>query len=196
MSPASSHGQPGSLARGRPRTNCTIEGGTSSTFFISPRIESFGNWVEQLIAESTGKEGKGILPVVGEKVAPVDTYGSDRVFVVIQLDGDEQADRRQRARAIKSAGHPVLHLRIHDVYELGGQFFLWEMAVAVAGSIMGINPFDQPNVESAKALARKMVADYKVRGSLPEPDPEPRHGGHRGLRGRAGGTPSAVWSIF
>jgi transaldolase / glucose-6-phosphate isomerase len=141
------------------------------TFFISPRIESFGNWVEQLIAESTGKEGKGILPVVGARPAPVDTYGSDRVFVVVQLDGDEQAVSERELNAIKSAGHPVLHLRIHDVYELGGQFFLWEMAVAVAGSIMGINPFDQPNVESAKALARKMVADYKVRGSLPNLTP-------------------------
>jgi transaldolase/glucose-6-phosphate isomerase len=147
------------------------KGRNKVTFFISPRIQSFGDWLEQLIAESTGKEGKGILPVVDEQLAPIDAYGSDRVFVVLQLDGDEEAIDETTLSALRSAGHPIARLRIHDVYDLGAQFFLWEMAVAVAGYIIGINPFDQPNVESAKARARKMIDDYKVRRSLPRLSP-------------------------
>ena len=139
------------------------------TFVISPRIEAFGNWVEQLIAESTGKEGKGILPVVGEQLGPPDLYGDDRLFVSMQLDGDGDAAQEIALSKLRAAGHPVVYLRMHDVYELGGQFFLWEMATAVAGHIIGVNPFDQPNVESAKVLARKMIADYKAQGRLPRP---------------------------
>ena len=137
------------------------------TFVISPRIEAFGNWIEQLIAESTGKEGRGILPVVGEELGPPDAYGDDRLFVSIQLDGDRDASNETALSTLVAAGHPVVYLRMHDVYELGGQFFLWEMATAVAGYIVGVNPFDQPNVEAAKILARKMLADYKVQRRLP-----------------------------
>ncbi|MDA4120411.1 MAG: transaldolase, partial [Thaumarchaeota archaeon] len=131
--------------------------------------EAFGNWIEQLIAESTGKEGRGILPVVGTQPGPPAVYGNDCLFVSLQLDGDEDSFQETALSKLRAAGHPVVYLRIHDVYQLGGQFFLWELATAVAGHIIGVNPFDQPNVESAKVLARKMIADYKVQGRLPRP---------------------------
>jgi glucose-6-phosphate isomerase len=136
------------------------------TFVISPSVTSFGDWVEQLIAESTGKEGRGILPVVGEPLGPPKVYGDDRLFVHIQVDSDESDDKA--LAALEAAGHPVVRLGLRDIYDLGGQFFLWELATAVAGHIIGINPFDQPNVESAKVLARQMVAEYQEKGSLPK----------------------------
>jgi len=142
------------------------------TFVVSRAIASFGDWLEQLIAESTGKEGTGILPVVGEPLAGPELYGQDRVFVRLSLDAspDDQADEA-RLQALEEAGHPVVRMRLADSYDLGGQFFLWELATAVAGHILGINPFDQPNVEAAKVLARHMVAEYKARGSLPDESP-------------------------
>lgn len=141
------------------------------TFVLSPKIEPFGDWVEQLIAESTGKEGKGILPVVGEPLGKPEVYGNDRVFVHIKLAGDSTYD--EGLLAIEKAGHPVIRLFLDDVYGLGGQFFLWEMATAVAGARLGINPFDQPNVEAAKILARKMVAEFTVKGTLPKSESAP-----------------------
>ena len=142
------------------------------TFVISRPIASFGDWVEQLIAESTGKEGTGILPVVGEPLAEPQLYGNDRVFVRLSL-GDDLDDRADEVRlqALEEAGHPVVRVRLADSYDLGGQFFLWELATAIAGHILGINPFDQPNVEAAKVLARQMVTEYKARGSLPDEPP-------------------------
>ena len=135
------------------------------TFIISSPIAPFGNWVEQLIAESTGKEGKGILPVVGEPVGRPGLYGDDRLFVYLGLEGDSTHDAA--VQALEDAGHPVVRLRLKDRYDLGGQFFLWEMATAVACHRLGINPFDQPNVEAAKVLARQMVAEYTATGALP-----------------------------
>ena len=172
------------------------KGGTRRPSSSLRRIESFGNWLEQLIAESTGKEGKGILPVVGEKVASSDAYGNDRLFIVIQLDGDKEAIDAKSLSQLKSAGHPVVGLRVHDIYELGAQFFLWEMAVAVAGHILGINPFDQPNVESAKARARKMVADYKERGNLPRLTPTLTIKDIAVYGDVAGGTPGGMLTNF
>jgi glucose-6-phosphate isomerase len=134
------------------------------TFVTSPQIASFGDWVEQLIAESTGKEGRGILPVVGEPLAQPAAYGDDRLFIHLRLDGDETHDAT--VATLETAGHPVVRLRLRDLYDLGGQFFLWEMATAVAGHRLGINPFDQPNVEAAKVLARKMVTQYTEEGVL------------------------------
>jgi glucose-6-phosphate isomerase/CheY-like chemotaxis protein len=135
------------------------------TFAISPTIASFGDWVEQLIAESIGKEGKGILPVVGEPLGTVAAYGFDRLFVHLRLEGDETHDV---ALSVLEAGRqPVVRLHLRDLYNLGGQMFLWELATAVAGYHLGINPFDQPNVESAKVQARRMIAEYKEKGTLP-----------------------------
>jgi CheY-like chemotaxis protein len=135
------------------------------TFAISPAIASFGDWVEQLVAESTGKEGRGILPVVREPLGQASVYGFDRLFVHLRLEGDEADDTV--LSILEAAGHPVVRLDLHDVYDLGGQFFLWELATAVAGYRLGINPFDQPNVESAKVLAREMVTTYQKEGRLP-----------------------------
>ncbi|NDJ60536.1 MAG: glucose-6-phosphate isomerase, partial [Chloroflexi bacterium] len=145
------------------------EGRDKVTLITSPQIESFGDWVEQLIAESTGKEGKGILPVVGEPVGAPDVYSNDRLFVYMRVAGDGTHDAA--VEALKAAGHPVVTLHLHDLYDLGGQFFLWEMATAVAGHIIQINPFDQPNVEAAKVLARQMTAAYQQDGKLPELTP-------------------------
>jgi transaldolase/glucose-6-phosphate isomerase len=136
------------------------------TFVTSERIASFGDWVEQLLAESTGKSGTGILPVVGEPVASPDVYGDDRLFVHLRLEGDETYDAA--LERLQVVGHPVVQLNLHDVYDLGEQIFLWEMATAVAGYRLGIHPFNQPNVEAAKVQARRMIAEYRETGELPE----------------------------
>jgi len=141
------------------------EGRDKLTFFTSPQIASFGDWVEQLVAESTGKEGKGILPVVGEPIAPPTAYDDDRLFVHLSIAGDTSLDAE--LAALEAAGYPVLRLSLNDLYDLGAQFFTWELATAVAGHFLQVNPFDQPNVESAKVLARKMVKTYVETGMLP-----------------------------
>jgi transaldolase/glucose-6-phosphate isomerase len=139
------------------------------TFIASPEIASFGDWVEQLIAESTGKEGKGILPVVGEQPGSPVVYGQDRLFIHLRLEGDSSQDAV--LQALQDAGHPVVTLRLQDRYDLVQQFFLWEMATAIAGYCLAINPFDQPNVEAAKILARKMIGEYTQKGALPTAAP-------------------------
>jgi glucose-6-phosphate isomerase len=141
------------------------------TIITSPAIASFGDWVEQLIAESTGKDGTGILPVVGETPGAPDAYGNDRLFVYIRLEGDDTRDAA--LTALEKAGHPVVTLLVKDAYDIGGQFFLWEMATTVAGARLGIQPFDQPNVEAAKVLAREMVAEYMAKGKLPAGETAP-----------------------
>ncbi len=150
------------------------EGRDKLTLVTSQEISSFGNWVEQLIAESTGKEGTGILPVVGENITTPDQYLNDRVFVYLKLEDDLSQDAA--INKLIEAGYPVIWIQLADHYDLGGQFFLWELATAIAGHILKINPFDQPNVESSKILARKMVAEYQETGKLPggefsNPDP-------------------------
>jgi glucose-6-phosphate isomerase len=136
------------------------------TFVASSEIANFGDWVEQLIAESTGKEGKGILPVVGEELGAPEVYGEDRIFVHLRL-GDDDGDM-PALKALAHAGHPVLHLQLNDKYDFGGQFYAWEFATAVAGYFLEINTFNQPNVESAKVQARKMVAEFEKTGELPK----------------------------
>jgi len=139
------------------------------TLFCSPKISSFGDWVEQLVAESTGKEGKGILPVIGEPLQETQCYGKDRFLVYIQCDGDDELDFN--FQEFKSAGIPFVRIQIQDLLDLGGQFFLWEMATAVCGAQMNINPFDQPDVETAKKISRELVSEYKSKGKLPEEKP-------------------------
>ncbi len=145
------------------------------TLITSPPLTSFGDWVEQLIAESTGKEGKGILPVVGEPLGPPQVYGDDRLFVYLRLDDDDASGDRYDAavQALEDAGQPVVRLWLRDRYDLGEQFFLWEMATAVASYRLGINPFNQPNVEAAKVLARQAVATYGESGELPSDEAAP-----------------------
>ncbi|MCP4666937.1 MAG: hypothetical protein GY849_11275 [Deltaproteobacteria bacterium] len=139
------------------------------TLIPSPAISCFGAWVEQLVAESSGKEGKGILPVHGEALLPPDSYAGDRLFVYLRLKGDVTHD--QDVQDLMKAGHPVVRIDLQDLYDLGGEFFRWEMATVVAGHRLGINPFDQPNVEAAKVAAREMLASHEENGKLPELTP-------------------------
>jgi len=147
------------------------------TLVTSPGIAPFGDWAEQLIAESTGKEGKGILPVQGESLQDPDSYSGDRSFMYLHLEKDETYG--SRVEALRRAGFPLLEFSLRDSYDIGGECFRWEMATAVAGKLLGINPFDQPNVESAKVLARNMAEAYLREGKLPEPEPTLVTGGMR-----------------
>lgn len=145
------------------------------TFLLPPALAAFGDWVEQLIAESTGKEGKGILPVVGEQPGPPEAYGGDRLFVSLSLAGDEAGSAA--LEGLEAAGHPVLRLHLSDLYDIGGQFFLWETATAVAGWRLKVNPFDQPDVEASKELTRRFIAEYREKGGLPDEKPVAEGGG-------------------
>jgi len=145
------------------------QGRDKLTFFTSEKLAPFGDWVEQLIAESTGKEGKGILPVVREEAGSPEVYGTDRLFVYLRLADDE--GENTAVQELMAAGQPVIEIVIDDAYDLGGQFLFWEFATAVAGRVLGINPFDQPNVEAAKNLARSMTDAYLQTGRLPEDTP-------------------------
>jgi glucose-6-phosphate isomerase len=138
------------------------------TLIMPQRWRPFGDWLEQLIAESTGKEGKGILPVLNEPPTEVCAYGNDRVFVIFQ---NNENDSTPKVEQLIAAGHPVITIKLNDNYDLGGQMFLWEMATAVAAHIMGINPFDQPDVEATKTHTRRMIVQYRKTKELPEPSP-------------------------
>lgn len=139
------------------------------TLLISPQLKYLGGWLEQLIAESTGKDGKGILPVDLEPSIEVTEYGKDRVFVQIKLSGDNFFDKK--VSEIKAAGFPLIEIEMKNIYQLGAEFFRWEFATAIAGSVMDVQPFDQPNVESAKIAARAMMKEYQLQGKLPELKP-------------------------
>ena len=141
------------------------------TIIASPGIAALGAWLEQLVSESTGKDGKGIIPIDGEALASPETYGSDRLFVYTRLRSAPDAAQDQALEALARAGHPVVRLDLDDEYDLGQEFFRWEVAVAVAGAILGINPFDQPDVEASKIATRKLTADYERTGTLPAETP-------------------------
>jgi len=138
------------------------------TFITSDELSYFGSWVEQLIAESTGKNNKGILPVVGEELTTPEFYYDDRLFIYLHLINDKSKDAA--VQALNDAGHPVVEILLKDIYELGGEYFRWEMATAIAGWVLNIQPFDQPNVEAAKILAKEMLDKYLTEGTLPQPD--------------------------
>jgi len=135
------------------------------TFVLPDAITPFGDWAEQLVAESTGKEGKGILPVVGEQMGDASVYGDDRLFVQFVLAGGDVIALPE--------GQPSIQIELDDVYALGGQFMVWEMATAVSSHILDVQPFDQPNVESAKVMARQMITSYMETGALPPADSVP-----------------------
>ena len=141
------------------------------TIITSPRISDVGAWLEQLLAESTGKIGKGIIPVDRESLGAPEVYGSDRVFVYLRLDAGADADQDRKVDAIEKAGHPVVRLAMTDIYELGAEFFRWEIATAVAGSIIGIDAFNQPDVEASKVATRNLTSEYEKTGSLPAEKP-------------------------
>jgi glucose-6-phosphate isomerase len=141
------------------------------TFIADPSIESFGAWAEQLIAESTGKHGTGIVPVDLEPLGTIEAYGQDRVFVRLALDGGEAFSAGDAlVEAAAAAGHPVIRIDLADPIDLGAEAFRWEVATAIAGAVLGIDPFDQPNVEEAKDLTRKVLAAAET-GAAPTPPP-------------------------
>ena len=146
---------------------CAKAGRDKLTIVADPKISSLGLWVEQLIAESTGKEGKGIVPVAGETLGPPSVYGDDRLFVSIavgKLDGETDV----KLKALEAAGHPVVYRTLSDLYDLGEEFFLWEMATAFAGYRLGINPFDQPNVQESKDATKELLEKFAKEGKLHE----------------------------
>lgn len=145
-----------------------LQGRDKLTLITSPTISSFGLWAEQLVAESTGKDGKGVIPVVGEPVVEATHYGDDRLFVYLRLDGDDNSDVDQAVKRIKSSRQPLLVLELQDGYDLGAEFFRWEFATAVAGAILGIHPFDQPNVQQAKEATERVLQEYMNSGYLPQ----------------------------
>ncbi len=127
------------------------------TIVASPKISSFGLWAEQLLAESTGKEGKGLVPVAQEPLASPEAYGNDRLFVYLRLDGDANAESDRHVKALERAGQPVVRLMLRDAYDLAGEFFRWEFATAIAGHYLGIHPFDQPNVQESKENTARVL---------------------------------------
>jgi len=145
-----------------------LRGRDKLTLITSPAISSFGLWVEQLIAESTGKEGKGIIPVAGEPLLEPAHYSDDRLFIYLRLEGDDNSAIDVAVEGIKSSGQPVLVLEMRDRYALGAEFFRWEFATAVVGVILGINPFDQPNVQQAKEATERVLQEYLTSGRLPQ----------------------------
>ncbi len=142
------------------------------TLLPDAEIAAFGAWAEQLIAESTGKHGVGIVPVDGEPLGDVDAYGPDRAFVRLALDGGDDGGRAALADALEAAGHPVIRISLADPIDLGGEFVRWEVATAIAGVVLGIDPFDQPNVEEAKQLTRDLLAGAE-RGATPADTTDP-----------------------
>jgi transaldolase / glucose-6-phosphate isomerase len=141
------------------------------TIVTSPAISDLGAWLEQLLAESTGKQGKGIIPVDREPLGAPEVYGNDRVFAYVRLDTAPDREQDGKIAALEKAGHPVVRISMADVYDLGQEFFRWEIATAVAGSIIGINAFNQPDVEASKVATRALTSEYEKTGSLPPEKP-------------------------
>jgi transaldolase/glucose-6-phosphate isomerase len=141
------------------------------TLVTSPAIGDLGAWLEQLIAESTGKLGKGIVPVDREALGAPDAYGNDRIFAYVRLESAPDAAQDAAIAAIEKAGQPVVRIALSDIYNLGQEFFRWEIATAVAGSIIGINAFNQPDVEASKIVTKELTSEYESKGSLPAEKP-------------------------
>jgi transaldolase/glucose-6-phosphate isomerase len=136
-----------------------LAGRDKLTFVLSPTLSSFGLWVGQLLAESTGKDGKGIIPVVGERLGAPSVYSNDRLFVAMTLAGEEDLHTASRLDALENAGHPVVRLTLRNRLDLGGEFFRWELATAIAGAILEVNPFDQPNVAESKRNTERVLTE-------------------------------------
>ena len=149
---------------------CARLGRNKLTLLASPTLQSFGLWAEQLIAESTGKEGKGVVPIVGEPELEMGAYSSDRAFVYLRLEGDENDQTDGLSRALTRSGFPCFTVASADVYSLGGEFYRWEYATAVVGALLSIDPFDQPDVQRAKDASARMLEHFVAHGSLPPVD--------------------------
>ena len=141
------------------------------TIVASPGISDLGAWLEQLLAESTGKQGHGIVPVDREELGSPEIYGKDRVFAYVRLETAPDGQQDAKIAALEPAGHPVVRIAMADTHDLGAEFFRWEIATAVAGSIIGINAFNQPDVEASKLVTRALTSEYEKTGSLPSETP-------------------------
>src|SRR5262249_13697996 len=141
------------------------------TIVASPAVADFGAWAAQLLAESTGKQGKGLIPIASEPLGPPEVYGTDRVFVYVRHSGSAERAQDDAIAALQGAGQPVVRIEIADAGLLGQEFFRWEMATAVAGAVLSINPFDQPDVEASKAATRELTDAIEKRGALPAERP-------------------------
>ena len=145
-----------------------VNGRDKTTIIVPAAISSYGLWAEQLIAESTGKEGRGIIPVAGEPLGDPSVYGNDRLFVSLSVAGQKDADNEAKLKRLEEAGHPVVRLSLNDLLDIGAEFFRWEFAIPVAGSVVGINPFDQPNVTESKDNTKRLLGDFVKNGQLPQ----------------------------
>jgi glucose-6-phosphate isomerase len=148
-----------------------LAGRDKVTIVTSSDISDLGAWLEQLLAESTGKVGKGIIPVDREELGAPEVYGKDRVFAYVHTEHATDVAVEAKIAAIEKAGHPVVRISMADIYDLGAEFFRWEIATAVAGSMIGINPFNQPDVEASKVVTKNLTAEYEKTGSLPAEKP-------------------------
>lgn len=146
-------------------------GRNKMTIVASRKIAGLGAWLEQLVAESTGQDGKGIVPIDRETLASPEVYGTDRVFVYLKLSSDENSAEDAAIGPLEEAGQPVLRIELEDVYSIGQEFFRWEMATAVAGSLLRLNPFVQPDVDASKVAARRVTSEFEESGELPGATP-------------------------
>jgi transaldolase/glucose-6-phosphate isomerase len=147
------------------------------TIIASPAIATLGAWLEQLLAESTGKHGRGLIPLAEEPLTTPERYGSDRFFAYLELEGQADPSQRQAMEALERAGHPVARISVKDIWHIGQEFFRWEIATAVAGAIIGIDPFDQPDVEASKKKTSALTEEYERSHRLPEEAPVFRENG-------------------
>jgi len=175
------------------------QGRNKVTFVVPRSIEPLGMWLEQLIAESTGKDSTGLLPVAGEPLGPPSAYGGDRVFVHIRIDNEADERQERSVAALRRAGHPVVTIRMEDRMDIGQEFFRWEIATATAGAVLGINPFDQPNVQESKDNTGRLLKIVREKGGLPETPPDLTEGPlsvYRKSGSTAGGLSRTLGDFF
>ncbi|HVP58325.1 MAG TPA: hypothetical protein VMU02_09520 [bacterium] len=159
----------GGLKLGAALGELALAGRDKVTFIASPSLASFPQWLEQLIAESSGKDGKGMIPIVDEPLGDPAAYGSDRIFVGLELEGEPERERQEILAALESRGHPIVRIHLGAKSDLGAEMFRWEIAVAAACAVLGVHPFNQPDVEIAKQIARKVL--HETAGAGPGADP-------------------------
>ena len=159
------------LILGAVMAECAKQGKDKLTLILTPEISSLGYWIEQLVAESTGKNGTGILPVEGEPLASPDNYSDDRLFVYLRLDNADNAKLDTQVQALENSGHPVVYISLNDLYDLGHEYFRWEFAIATTGALLGINPFDEPNVKESKDNTDRLLAEFLKNGRFPTEQP-------------------------
>ena len=141
------------------------------TLVASPGIATLGGWLEQLVAESSGKQGQGIIPVDGEELGSPSVYGTDRIFVYLRLQDQIDPDQEKGVATLEAAGHPVIRIDVENIYDIGQEFFRWEIATAVACAVLHVNAFDQPDVEASKVVTRELTTEYETKGALASETP-------------------------